>query len=141
MNRRDQLLAQFLAALDATPAIWTLFERFALQAVSRGRGRYGARAIVELVRWHVDVELGGDFKLRNDYTPFLARLFALAHPAHAELFAFREQRSKNRRAKIGPELTLKDVATISQPELFEGDEALLRARMLSWLEQKRRNTA
>ena len=77
----------------ANPAVYKLFERFALEAARSGRQRFGARAIWERLRWHLAIEVVGDeaFKLNDHYPPYYAREFARRHPEHAALFEFRSR--------------------------------------------------
>ena len=71
------------------PEIYQSFERFALYVI-RQRARYGAKAIMERVRWH-SMETGNDdFKINNNYTSYYVRLFEENHPEHADFFRKRK---------------------------------------------------
>lgn len=73
------------------PHVWTLFEKFALEAIARGRGKFGAKAIFERLRWYSIVETDGEpWRLNNNYTAYYARLFESRHPEHAGFFEMRE---------------------------------------------------
>jgi hypothetical protein len=80
------------------PEVWTLFERFALEAASTGRRRFGVAAVWERLRWETavnpDYASHGEWKLNNNYRAFYARRFMRAHPEHAGFFATRRQTSK-----------------------------------------------
>jgi len=92
-TRADQIFNRFADFHRANPVIWQLFERFALDAAKRGRGTYGAGAIIERIRWHVDVETQGDVvKINNDYQTYYGRMFAVAHP---DIDLFRTRRLKS----------------------------------------------
>lgn len=55
-----------------------------------GRRAYGARTIVESMRYHSDIsETGSTWKLNNHFIPDMARLFVLLNPACEGLFQFR----------------------------------------------------
>lgn len=74
----------------ANPRVFSLFERFALQAARAGRTRYSARTIIHRIRWYVEVETTGDhFKVNNDYSPFYARMFVRKWPMYKDLFEMR----------------------------------------------------
>ena len=69
------------------PEVWQLFERFAFEAVSKGRTRISHWLIINRIRWEVSIVTNGvDFKISNDYIAFYARLWRAKHPAHKDLF-------------------------------------------------------
>ena len=87
---------EFLAYLPGNIHVWEAFEGEALKIAAR-RDRYSARTIVEVLRHHsATAEAGGAWKLDNDKTPCLARLFGLMNPGHAHLFEFREAKALRR---------------------------------------------
>lgn len=72
------------------PAILSMFERFALEAISTGLEHYSAYAVLHRVRWETMVaERSSVFKCNNNWTPFLSRWFAMKHPQHADFFRVR----------------------------------------------------
>lgn len=90
-TRADQILSAFLAFHAENPDVWTLFERFALGAIEAGRDHYSAKAVVERIRWHVEIETRGDeMKINNNFTAHFARMFHLAHPNHDGFFRNRK---------------------------------------------------
>lgn len=82
--------AAFLQAHRECPDVWKYFEKFALDAIASGREHYGAKGIMERVRWHTEIEHGIDFKCNNNFTAYYARIFAAKYPVHADFFEFRE---------------------------------------------------
>jgi hypothetical protein len=84
------------------PGIWRLFERFSLRA-AQTRERYSAYAVLHRVRWEVEIETrdvdGLGLKVNNDFTPFYARLFRLAHPDRAGVFECRKLTTTERPAR------------------------------------------
>ena len=87
-----------MAYLPENLHVFAAFEREAMAVIKRGWKHYSARTIVEVLRHHTalqdNVESG--WKLNNQNTPYLARLFALLHPDHADLFEFREAKAVRR---------------------------------------------
>lgn len=80
----------FLDWLTDNFPIWERFEAESLRVIRSGRSHYSAYTIKEFIRHETLLqETDGEFKLNNNLTPSLARLFALAHPEHAGLFEFR----------------------------------------------------
>lgn len=76
--------------VHANRGVWEAFERFALEAAATGRKHFGAKLIVERVRWECEIEQRGEFKCNNNFTAYLARLFVTKYPEHRDLFEFRE---------------------------------------------------
>lgn len=93
----NQFTAEFLAYLPANLHVFAAFEREALKVARLGFKHYSARTIVEVLRHHSALEqVGGQWKLNDHNTPYLARLFALVHPAYSGLFEFREAKAIKR---------------------------------------------
>lgn len=101
MNAQGELFAkelknknQFEKFHSENPEVYILFVRFAFEAIRSGRGRYGAKSIIERIRWHTNVETNGkDFKINNNHAPYYARLFAEEYHEHKDFFVTRELRS------------------------------------------------
>lgn len=103
MNRRDTLALarslpemgsmpkrEFITWLDENYETYTYFRRFAHDAVSAGRKRFSAYMIRERVRWYTNIEYGGEFKISNNVTPYVARLLAKEIPALKDIFRFKD---------------------------------------------------
>lgn len=73
--------------------VYVAFEQRALR-VAEYRNHYSARTIAEVIRHDTAIgEIGGDYKINNNFIPDLARLFALMNPKRAGLFAFRAHKA------------------------------------------------
>jgi len=79
----------FIAAYLESPDVWRAFEDLTLKVIHKGR-RAGAKAIIERVRWDVEIESGGVWKVNNNWAPYYARVFEIKHPRHAGYFNKRE---------------------------------------------------
>jgi hypothetical protein len=67
--------------------VWEAFARKADQVWNCGRRHYSARTIVEVLRFESSIaEVGGEFKVNNNYAPDLARLYMETYPERADLF-------------------------------------------------------
>lgn len=77
------------------PQIYQKFEEIALVLIRKGWKRFGAKAIVEKIRWEERVEkVGGiDFYINNDFVSRMARMFSMKYPQHSEFFQQRKLRS------------------------------------------------
>lgn len=90
----DMLRAAFLRFHADNPQVWNLYERFALQAIAKGRGRFSSKAIFERLRWYANFETVGEvFKVNNSYTAYYARHFVEKFPQYADFFEMREVKS------------------------------------------------
>lgn len=88
----DDPAERFFTFHRDNPRVFKLFELYTMQAINSGRKRYGARAIVERVRWEVNITTtGSEFKIDNCHIPYYARLFAQVHPEHKDFFEFRNR--------------------------------------------------
>jgi hypothetical protein len=68
--------ADYEAFHRAHPEVWEMFERFALQkAREHGRTHYGAKSVMERVRWETEAGGGEPFSINNNWTAFYARRF------------------------------------------------------------------
>lgn len=76
------------------PAVWPMFEKFALEAARCG-ARVGAKAIWERMRWEVRVNTPGDdfAKLNNSYVSWYARRFKERHPGYGQIFNIRKSQA------------------------------------------------
>lgn len=101
-RHRFQFTQEFLEYLPENLHVWEAFEREALRVAARGFQHYSARTVIEFLRHYSALEeSAGAWKLNNDNTPYLARLFALAHPGRAHLFEFRQAKAVRKSMVIG----------------------------------------
>jgi tRNA U38,U39,U40 pseudouridine synthase TruA len=92
-SRADRELER---VLEEQPEIGRLFLKFALEAYRAGRTHYGARAIVELIRFETTVRQRGEFKINNNLTPALARWAMRTSPQLEGFFQTRERTPRKR---------------------------------------------
>lgn len=70
--------------------IYARFEIEAIRIAESGRDHYSAYTIKEYIRHETLLQDSeSEFKINNNITPSLARLFALANPKYAGLFSYR----------------------------------------------------
>lgn len=75
------------------PEVWQEFERLALELIRRGVQHYGAKAVMEVVRYHRTVGSNDPhFKVNNSFTSYYARQFARRYPKYREFFDMRRSR-------------------------------------------------
>lgn len=74
------------------PQVYRLFEKFAMQLISKGHKTLGSKMIIERIRWEVATESMDEdgFKINNNYTCYYSRLFMKNNPQYADCFETRE---------------------------------------------------
>jgi hypothetical protein len=96
---REQFTDDFIAYLPDNEHVFEAFRDEAMKVRRMGFKHYSARTIVESLRHRSALaETGGPWKLNNDNTPYLARLFDLMHPEHAGLWEFRRVKAAEKEA-------------------------------------------
>lgn len=71
----------------ANPQVFTLFLHYSFELIDAGRAYYGARSIIERVRWEMNLTTSGDvFKINNDFSPLYARLVIYHFPGVFDAF-------------------------------------------------------
>ena len=106
ISRREEMREECGKFHARNPEVWRLFERFALEKIRLGFAHYGAKAVLERVRW--EYAEGGhepELKVNNNFPAFYARRFAREYPQYAGFFRTRAQVSECRPATGLPEPT------------------------------------
>jgi hypothetical protein len=90
-ENREKFSDEFVTWLPQNPHIWYYFARESFKIIDIGFKHYSARTILHFLRHHTAVEQRSTdgFKLNNNYSPYLARLFALRFPDRAYIFEYR----------------------------------------------------
>lgn len=86
-------LEKFLAYHRQNPAIYQAFKQKAQALLRSGKKKYGAKAIMEVVRYEHDLQHPKDeFKISNSYTAYYARALTVWNPEFKDFFDFKEIR-------------------------------------------------
>lgn len=98
-ENRDLFSDKFLDWLPSNPHIWVAFVEQANLVHRFGYKHYSARTIVHVLRHHSALEERGDepWKINNDHSPYLARLYDLAFPERAGMWEYRETKKVTQR--------------------------------------------
>ena len=82
---------RFEAFDAANPRVYDLFERFALEAIRRGKRKLGGRLIIERIRWEYAISTDSDdgFKINGNHAPFYVRKFIRQYPGYRSMFELR----------------------------------------------------
>ena len=81
----------FISYIQDNVQVWQAFRNKAL-AIARKREYYGAKAIMEVVRYESIVSERGEFKVNNNITACFARVFVLMYPQHKDFFRLRKSK-------------------------------------------------
>lgn len=96
LNRKT--IAAFLLWHRANPDVWNEFEKITLELLSKGRKHYGAKAIMEVIRFNRVISSGPDFKINNNFTAYYVRIFEAKYKIHKGFFETRELKNLDREA-------------------------------------------
>lgn len=77
----------------ANPHIFRMFERVTFDAIRIGFAHYGAKSVMERLRWHSRETGNDEFKINNNYASYYGRLFEKKHPEHKGFFRKRKLRA------------------------------------------------
>jgi hypothetical protein len=77
------------------------FNNETFKIIAKGFKHYSGRTILEVLRHHSALsENAKPYKLNNNHTPYLCRLFGLLFPQHANLFEYRITHKPLRRLEL-----------------------------------------
>ena len=86
----DNYPVDFFAWLSRNQKLYRLFCIKAKQMAAI-RDHYSARAIIHAIRWETDLrDSESTFKVNNNWTPYMARLFMDNNPEHIGFFRCRD---------------------------------------------------
>src|ERR1035437_4896070 len=87
------LLEKFWEFHTHNPEVFLEFKKLSSKMAETGKGKYGSRTIVEIIRWNYDLQTKGDvFHFNNDFSPLYARLLIAEEPAFAGFFELRKMK-------------------------------------------------
>jgi hypothetical protein len=76
------------------PRVFELFKKFAREVMQTGRRRFSADAVIQRIRWFVQVDTTGDeFKVNDNYSAYYARLLIRECPEFDGFFELRKTSS------------------------------------------------
>lgn len=89
-----EIPSEFAIWLEDNTVVWDAFCVEAVKAVRLGYQHYSSKTILEYLRHHSLIyDTYKSFKLNNNHTPYLSRLFAAVYPDYAGLFSYRTVRN------------------------------------------------
>ena len=109
--RRTTTGLAFLEFDRLNPGFYGLFKQFTFEMIARGRRKHcGVEMVFGRIRWASDFEPsnegsakyegGGEYKVRNAFKPFYARMFMLDHPEHKGFFSTATMRGETHEERL-----------------------------------------
>ena len=95
------------------PRIYERFEKIALSKIAAGYKHFGAKRIVEVIRFDTGIAGNDTFKINNNYTADLSRMFEQRNPKHIGFFEKRERKVKQEYQMPAASDFLKEIDTIT----------------------------
>lgn len=98
LDTRSRLQKDFVEFDAANPDVWREFRGMALRLIEEGYKHYGAKSIIEAIRFHRNVSKhtgGGPFRINNNLTAYYARKFHKKYPQYNGFFETREVKGEN----------------------------------------------
>lgn len=97
-DNKELFSDDFIGWLPENLHVWDAFVGEAAKVRSKGFKHYSARTIIHVLRHHSAVaETGGEWKINNNHSPYLARLFDLMFPHYAGMWEYRETKKVKQR--------------------------------------------
>lgn len=88
---RDQFSDEFMDWFPKNEHVWKAFVRETNKIIAVGFKHYSARTIIHVLRHHSAIqENNSGWKISNNSSPYLARLFALVYPQFAKIFQYKQ---------------------------------------------------
>lgn len=89
-QNKEQFSDDFLVWIQSNEHVFDAFCEQVFLVIRKGFTHYSSKTIIEVLRHHSAIsESGIQYKLNNNVTPYLPRLFDLMYPEHAGLFEYR----------------------------------------------------
>ena len=86
----DEFSDEFIEWVPNNTHVVDAFIHETLKIIRKGYTHYSGRTILEVLRHHSALnETNGPWKLNNNHTPYLCRLFGLLNPRYADIFEYR----------------------------------------------------
>ncbi len=90
---KKSLDQKFLEYHENNPQVFTEFVKLAERAKAEGRLHFGAKFLLEKIRWDSPVEAQDQYKVNNNFPSRYVRLLAKTRPDLAIMFATRQLKS------------------------------------------------
>lgn len=79
----------------SNPHVYREFEKQCFIAIEKGRTKISAKLIINFIRWNEFLRTSDEnFRINDAYQSYYARLFAVNHPEHENIFEFRKLRNE-----------------------------------------------
>ena len=89
LDNEEQFRDDFIFWVPTNEHIVDAFNDETFKVIRKGFKHYSGRTILEVLRHHSALSESGQWKLNNNYVPYLCRLFALTNPKYSDIFEYR----------------------------------------------------
>ena len=86
---KPDIVERFIEYHKANPAVYDEFRKFAFHLRDAGRSHFGAKAIIERIRYETAIRGNDDFKINNSFASCYARLMIFDCPGFDGFFETR----------------------------------------------------
>jgi hypothetical protein len=94
LTRLEELQLEFREYDERHPQVWVTWVKKVFEKIAEGKKHYGAKAIMELVRWETDMgDVDPELNVNNNYTSFYTRKFNEHYPEYDKFLRTRVQKS------------------------------------------------
>lgn len=87
---QDLFPDEFAQWIEENSEIWEAFVKEAIAVANKGFKHYSSKTIIHFLRHHSALSEKGEWKIDNNTSPYLARLFDLRYPSYAGMFEYRQ---------------------------------------------------
>ena len=95
LDHDDIFSDEFIEWVPNNTHIVDAFIHETFKIIRKGYTHYSGRTILEVLRHHSALAESGQWKLNNNHTPYLCRLFGLLNPKYSNIFEYRTVKKPN----------------------------------------------
>lgn len=90
MKDKKDLCSDFIDFDVTHPKVYKMFSFFTTQALNANYKQFGAKMVMERIRWETYISKDGQLRFANQYTAFYARKFEFFNPQFKGIFRMRK---------------------------------------------------
>jgi hypothetical protein len=118
-------LDRFKKFHSENPHVYKKFKDLAFQMKNTGRSRYSAETIVNVIRWHEDLQSTGNvFKINDHFRSIYARLLIYHHPEFIDFFELRQNAPNRGLLSEEEQNRLQGIATSSSAHILQDKRSI-----------------
>lgn len=95
MKNKKDLCSDFIDFDVTHPKVYKMFAFFTMEALNSNYEHFGAKMVMERIRWETYLSKDGKLKFANNYTAFYARKFEFFNPQFKGIFRMKKSVADN----------------------------------------------